>query len=124
MSATDNEVEKVAFVAPRMEARGTNEYVVHLASELLRRGVDVTVFCAPGPMLELLADEAINVETFERLGSRGLKGAERDRFVARLQKYGPQVIHAQTIPLAVLLGQMEAGAPVVLTLHEIGRAHV
>ncbi len=112
-------IERVLFVASEMEARGTNEYVVHMAGELRRRGVAVRVFCAPGPMLEVLRHGDVPVETFECLGRGRFRRAERKRFVERLADFSPQIVHAQTIPVARLLTSLagETATPVVLTVH-------
>jgi glycosyltransferase involved in cell wall biosynthesis len=102
-----------------MEARGTNEYIVHLARELLRRDKCVAVFCGPGPMLDLLKERDIPAKIFEHLGQRGFRGEERRRFFTELEAHDPQVIHVQPVRLARLLKQVESEVevPIVLTLH-------
>ena len=119
LAKTDVEIERVLYVSSEMEARGTNEYVVHLARELMGRGTRVQVFCGPGPMLKLLKEENIPTKVFEHLGRRGFRGEERQRFIEELQTFDPQVVHAQTIEVARVLKQMEdgVGLPVLLTLH-------
>jgi len=119
VSARHDQVDSVLFVASEMEARGTNEYIVHMAGELKERGVSVRVFCAPGPMLAVLEGEGIELETFERLGRLGFKRSERKRLMDMIVALAPTVVHAQTVRVARLLTSMSAQAriPVVLTVH-------
>ena len=114
-------VERVLFVAPRMEVRGTSEYVLHLAGALRRRGVDVAVFCAPGPMLEVLREQDIPCETFNRLGTMWFRHGEQARFLEQLSDFAPQIIHAQTVGVALQLKRLDPplAAPVALTAHAV-----
>ncbi|MFW6456930.1 MAG: glycosyltransferase family 4 protein [Planctomycetota bacterium] len=121
MSRNDMKVQKILFVAPEMRARGTNEYIVHLAKELRRRGVDVTVFCGPGPMLKVLGENDIPLHTFDRLGEQRLSGKERERFKMALEEFEPQLIHAQTAKVArmVISVTEDVPVPLLLTLHAV-----
>ncbi|MFP4026795.1 MAG: glycosyltransferase family 4 protein [Candidatus Brocadiia bacterium] len=111
--------DRLLFVAPEMEARGTNEYVVHLANELQRRNLTVAVFGGPGAMFEVLKDKGIPSQTFERLGKLRMRSAERERFGEEIRKFDPQIVHAQTVRVARLVKQLgkQVDVPVVLTMH-------
>jgi glycosyltransferase involved in cell wall biosynthesis len=112
-------VERILFATSEMEARGTNEYVVQLAKELKSRGGQVGVFCAPGPMLKVLAEEEIDTEVFPRLGRFEVWPAERKRFAAELKEFEPDIVHAQTIGVVKWLKRLrdEVSAPFALTMH-------
>lgn len=121
MNKNASQISRVLFVAPEMRARGTNEYIVHLARELRRRGVDVSVFCGPGPMLKVVKGANIPVHVFERLGQGKLSNGDRQRFTELMIDFAPEVIHAQTAEVARLVnGVAEASQiPVLLTLHAV-----
>ncbi len=121
MRENKSEVERILFVAPEMRARGTNEYIVHLAKELRRRGIHVAVFCGPGPMLKVLMENDIPVQTFDRLGEKRLSGSNRERLETSISEFHPQVIHAQTAGVARLINglNIEIDVPVLLTLHAV-----
>jgi len=114
-------IESVVFVSPQMEARGTNEYAVNMAAELKRRGLSVAVFCAPGPMLNLLRKRDVRAETFEGLAKARLHRAERKRFFELLAELDPQMLHVQTARLAQMLVELrdEITVPIVLTVHGV-----
>jgi len=116
-------ITRVLFLAAEMEARGTNEYVVHMGAELRRRGLEVKVFCAPGPMLGALERAQVPFETFERLGRVGFRRADRQRLAEAARAFAPQIVHALTARVARLaldvLGDLSV--PVVLTVHAPAR---
>jgi len=107
------------MVAPRLEPRGTSEYTLNLARELVRNGVQVSVFCAPGPMLNPLRQAGIECQEFEHLESFGLHLTERRRFLEAVAAFDPPVVHGQTFAVAGTLGLLskETRLPLVLTLH-------
>ncbi len=112
--------ERVLFIAAQMEARGTNEYVSYLACELQRRGVGVAVFCAPGPMIEVLGKKGIGVETFPHLG--GVKSTTREKtgFLGRLREFDPDIIHAPGLNALKSYREVageEFNTPVIVTMH-------
>ena len=119
MDNAGTQVERVLFIAPEMEPRGTSEYTVNLAGELRRRGVEVAVFCVPGPMLDMLQKEQITVATFQRLESRWFRFTERESLLAAADRFAPQIVHGQTVRVGRVLKELarRASAPVVLTVH-------
>jgi len=116
-------IERVVLLAPRMEARGTSAYTLHLAHELRTVGVDVTVFCVPGPMLPVLEAAGIPVRTFEHLEASWLHRRRGRALLAALQECRPQIIHAQSVRVSetarFLVGRVDV--PLVLTVHWLPR---
>lgn len=112
-------VKKVLLVAPRMQARGTSEHAVNLARELRGAGVEVAVFCAPGPMLATLERAGIPFRTFPHLEGFGLRWGERRAFVAAVGEFAPQIVHAQGFDAAEALMHVGKASrpPLVLTAH-------
>jgi glycosyltransferase involved in cell wall biosynthesis len=110
---------KVVLLAPRMESRGTSEYSLNLARELKEQGIDVTVLCAPGPMLEALSRVGVTVEVFDHLERFGLRLGERKRFLSACKRAAPQLIHAQGLRVADALRVLarDVSVPLVLTMH-------
>jgi glycosyltransferase involved in cell wall biosynthesis len=102
-----------------MASRGTSEYSLNLARELREQGIDVTVLCAPGPMLEPLRRVGVAIEVFEHLERLGLRMGERKRFVSACERADPQIIHAQGLRVADALRVLARGcsAPLILTMH-------
>jgi glycosyltransferase involved in cell wall biosynthesis len=127
MVETDKSVkiERVVLLAPRMEARGTSAYTLHLAQELRHLGVEVTVFCVPGPMLPVLEAAGIPVQTFRHLESPWLHWRRRKALLAAVQDCRPQIIHAQSVRVSevarFLVGRVDV--PLVLTVHWLPRHH-
>ncbi len=113
------ELRRVLFIAPRMEARGTNEYVSLLAGELLRRDVEVSVFCASGPMLEVLEEKGVPVSIFKNLGAARFSSVLRAEFREKLLDFAPDIVHAPGIDALKSYFKVagDYGAPVVLTMH-------
>lgn len=113
------QVKKVLLVAPQMEPRGTSEYTLNLAKELAASGVEVAVFCVPGPMLKMVERAGIPVETFNHLESFWLRFGERKRFLASVDGFAPQVVHAQSFRVARALRLLarRSALPLVLTVH-------
>jgi len=116
-------IERVVLLAPRMEARGTSAYTLHLAQELRTIGVDVTVFCVPGPMLPVLKAAGIPVRTFKHLESPWLHRRRGRALLAAVRECRPQIIHAQSVRVSevarFLVGRVDA--PLVLTVHWLPR---
>lgn len=112
-------VERVLFVAPVMEPRGTSEYTVNLASELQRRGVSVTVCCGPGSMVELMRRRDIPFQIFNRLESWLFRFSDARRLLRVAREFKPEVIHGQTVRggrvMRYLARRMDART--VLTVH-------
>ncbi|MHC4788176.1 MAG: hypothetical protein ACYS8K_03095, partial [Planctomycetota bacterium] len=81
MAKEGAQVGKVLLVAPRMEPRGTCEYTLNLARQFMASGGGGGVFCAPGPMVEMLRRAEVPFRTFEHLEAFGLRLAERKRFL-------------------------------------------
>ncbi|MCD6416123.1 MAG: glycosyltransferase family 4 protein [Planctomycetes bacterium] len=122
MAKQDAHVEKVLLLAPQMEARGTSEYIVNLAAELIRLGVQAAVFCVPGPSVQILLREGVPIRTFDRLD--GLKfRLHRKRLLEAVQDFGPQLVHAQSCRAAAALGLLSKSMdiPLVLTVHGVPR---
>ena len=126
-------IERVLFIAPEMESRGTSEYTVNLAGEFKSRGVEVAVFCVPGPMLDALDKAQIPVTIFEYLESRWFRFRQAESLLAAAERFSPQIVHGQTVrvgrPLkalarhARLAADGQPSAPIVLTVHWPPRAN-
>jgi glycosyltransferase involved in cell wall biosynthesis len=132
MAAQSPKIERVLFIAPQMEPRGTSEYTVNLAKEFKRRGVEVAVFCVPGLMLDALRTEQIPVTIFDHLESKWFRFTQAKSLLAAAERFSPQVVHGQTVrvsrPLrslaryASLAADEQPSAPIVLTVHWPPRA--
>ena len=112
-------VEKVLLIAPEMAPRGTSEYTLNLAGELLNCGLRVAVFCVPGPMLDAVRREGIQVETFAYLERGILHWTERKQFLQAVGRFGPQVVHLQSMRVCAVLKDLKGvpALPLVLTVH-------
>ncbi len=112
-------VRKVLLVAPQMEARGTSEYTVNLATELKGSGVEVVVFCVPGPTVSVLEREGVSVRVFERLRGVAFRLAQR-KFLAAVDEFSPQLAHAHSYRATSVLKclrRQRGDVARVLTLH-------
>ena len=112
-------VQKVLFVAPRLEARGTSEYTFNLAHEFHRRGLQTLVACVSGPMLDVFTECGLRVETFDRLESRLFSLTERGEFREAVADFAPEVVHLHSVRVARALPVVQecVDAPAVLTVH-------
>lgn len=112
-------IDKVLMLAPRMEPRGTSEYTLHLARELVASGVEVVVFCEPGPMLPALERSGVSVTAFDGLESFRFYFGRRRRFLAAVEEFEPQLVHAHSMRVAKALElvRRSTGLPAVLTAH-------
>ncbi len=119
MNEETSKVRKVLLVAPEMEPRGTSEYSVNLAGELQRRGVEVAVFCGPGPMVGVMERCEIPFQIFERMQSRLFRFREAKRFLAAVDEFAPQLIHGQTTRVGAVLRLLarRVSVPIALTVH-------
>ncbi len=128
MAPEPTPVRRVLLVAPHLEARGTSECIFNLARELRRLEVDVAVFCAPGPMLDMLRREQVPVQVFEHLEGMRLHFAEQGKFLDAVGGFAPQLVHGHTLRVAGMMGLLSRRAPLplVLTLHWLphGGRHV
>ena len=118
MSDDVGAIGKVLFLAPRPEARGTSAHTAHLARELKARGLDVVVFCAPGPSLPVLTDTGVPVTTFPHMETLGIHFAERRRVRAAVEAFAPRLIHVQSLRMAGTARLLSrcATVPLVLTV--------
>ncbi|MFW6457087.1 MAG: glycosyltransferase family 4 protein [Planctomycetota bacterium] len=116
-------IERVLFVAPEMRARGTNEYIVHLSNYFRGLNVDAEVFCGAGPMVSILREKNIPVQTFNSLGRDHMRSKDRKRLKRALGEVQPQIIHTQTAQVARVVNDLydDDEVPVLLTLHAIPR---
>ena len=112
-------VARVALAAARMDPRGTSEYTLNLARELKASGVDVAVFCAPGPLVERLQTADVDVATFPHLASGRLRLRERARLLEAVREFDPQLVHAQSLRVAPCLRLLakDGSTPLALTVH-------
>ncbi len=112
-------VKRVLLVAPHLEARGTSECIFNLARELRRLEVEVAVFCAPGPMLEMLRGEQVLVRVFEHLEGMRLHFGEQKKFLEAVGEFAPRLVHGHTLRVAGMLDLLSRRVPLplVLTLH-------
>ncbi|MFW6280062.1 MAG: glycosyltransferase family 4 protein [Planctomycetota bacterium] len=112
-------IERILFIAPELEARGTNEYILHIARELKKRNRDVCVFCAPGPMLDVLKAEQLPVRIFPGLSGRWLSKGDKKAFKEAISEFDPQIVHLQTVRMVRMFSSImpDSAIPVVLTLH-------
>ncbi|MHC4789130.1 MAG: glycosyltransferase family 4 protein [Planctomycetota bacterium] len=119
MAENSVQVTKVLLVAPQLEPRGTSEYTLNLAKELTDASVDVAVFCAPGPILDTLAQLGVPVQTFDHLEGLGLRFGEQKRFLRAVGDLEPQLVHAQSFRVASSLGLLirRTSLPSLLTVH-------
>jgi len=119
VNSPERQVERVLLVTPDMEPRGTSEYAVGLARQFQARGVETAVFCGPGPMLGALAQSPVTVGTFKRLESPWFRFTERERFLAELSRFSPQIVHGQTCRMLPLIRDLarRVSMPIVMTLH-------
>lgn len=118
MSTEPVHVRKVLLLAPRMAARGTSEYTVQLASQLVGGEVEVRVFCVRGPCLAALERAGVPTQVFETLeGLRFRLG--HGEFLEAVERFAPQIVHAQSYRAADALKLLskETKLPLVLTLH-------
>jgi glycosyltransferase involved in cell wall biosynthesis len=107
-------VKNVLLVAPRMQARGTSEHTVNLARELKEAGVEVAVFCAPGPVLTTLERDGIPFQTFPHLERFGFRWGERRAFVTAVERFAPQGFAVARALMHLAKGSRP---PLVLTAH-------
>jgi len=112
-------IRKVLFVAPEMEPRGTSEYTVNLATELKRRGVEVAVFCGPGPMAGVMRDRGIHFQCFARLESALFRCTDARRVLSAARAFSPQFVHGQSARVARVIRYLDRhlDAPMLLTVH-------
>ena len=112
-------LQRVLFVAPRLEARGTSEYTLNLAEEFRKRGIEVLVACVSGPMLDAFKGAGIRVATFDRLESRLFALTDRGALRDTVAEFDPQVVHLQSVRVQRALGVVRkyADAPVLVTVH-------
>ena len=119
MADPDVHASKVLLVAPDMEPRGTSEYTVTLVRELKRLGVEAAVFCGPGPMLRVLERAGVPVTTFRRIEHMDTPLCERKAFLAAVEGFKPQLVHAQSFRVAGCLRALRRAdrLPLLLTMH-------
>jgi len=118
MSREAVHIRKVLLLAAQMEARGTSEYTVQLAAQLVDSEVEVQVFCVEGPSLSVLEREGVPTRVFDTLNGLRFRFGHGD-FLQAVQEFGPQVVHAQSYRAAsaVTLLSKEIDVPLLLTLH-------
>ena len=118
MSA-EKKLERILFIAAEMEARGTNEYVSYLAEELQKRELKVRVFCAPGPMVEVLNEKNIPSTTFKHLAGFRFPHKRRTEFFEELEAFSPDLIHAPNLRALNSFVKITKGyeVPMVVTMH-------
>ncbi len=90
-------IDRILFIAPEMEARGTNEYVLYLGDALQRRGFEVGVYCSPGPMIEVFEKKDIKATTFEYLTGCRVNSRQRENFLAEIDQFSPDIVHAPSL---------------------------
>ncbi len=117
------ELERILFIATQMQARGTNEYVSYLAGELRKKGFDVAVFCAPGPMLAVLEKKGVPARTFKHLAGARFPSRRRAEFMESLRDFSPDIVHMPDLralqSYRAVAGSYEA--PMVVTMHAAPR---
>ncbi len=113
------ELERILFIATQMEARGTNEYVSYLAGDLRKKGFDVAVFCAPGPMLEVLEKKGVPAKTFKHLAGARFPSRRRAEFMESLREFSPDIVHMPDLRALQSYRDVARGyeAPTVVTMH-------
>ncbi len=113
-------VGRIAFVSGSLEASSVVTYTEHLARGLLRSGAAVRSVSAGGPAEGRLREAGLDLDVHPFLG-RALVGAfAARRAAARMLRFKPEVVHAQSPEAwraARRIGRA-AGAPLVVTAHE------
>ncbi len=116
---SEDRLQRVLFVAREMEARGTNEYVSYLACELRRKGLETALFCAPGPLLEVLNQRGVPVSTFKHLAGVRFPHKQKAEFQEKLRDFSPDIVHAPGFRAFKTYNEIrgECRAPMVVTMH-------
>jgi glycosyltransferase involved in cell wall biosynthesis len=119
MAKAEAHVKKALFLAPNLEPRGTSEYTVQLAHEMCEQGVEVSVFCGPGPMVAALERSDVPVRVFEHLQSPRWHPRMRAELEDTIAGHGADIVHVHSGKLLSVINSLDFDRlpPMALTLH-------
>ncbi|MBL8898487.1 MAG: glycosyltransferase family 4 protein [Planctomycetes bacterium] len=88
-------LQRLSLITSRIDLRGSAVALLHLASGLQQRGLDVQILCRGGSLLPLFRQRGLEVRTLEIYGDSILNVFTWGGIVRALREHEPDLLHFQ-----------------------------